>query len=240
MTQRPAPVALVTGGAQRLGADMVRHLAARGYRVAIHYHRSADAAVALAGEVTGGAAPFAADLGLRGAPGELVRAVVAAMGPITVLVNSAASFVRTPLDAVTEQQFDDIFAVNLRAPFFVALEAARTMPDGSCIVNMSDLAAFETWPGYIPHGMAKGGVAYMTRALARQLAPRVRVNAIAPGVVLLPDDMPEAEASRLAATTPLARHGSPADIVRALDYLLDATFVTGEVLFVDGGRHVRR
>lgn len=240
MTPGPAPVALVTGGGHRLGAAMVRRLAARGFRVAIHYNASATAAGELAREVGGGAATFPGDLSQVGAPAALVRAVVAAMGPIQVLVNSAATFVRTPLDQVTERQFDDIFAVNLRAPFFLALEAAKSMPEGGCIVNMSDLAGFETWPGYIPHGMAKGGVAAMTRALAHQMAPRVRVNAIAPGVVLLPDDMGPAESNRLASTTPLGRHGSPVDIVQALDYLLDATFVTGEILFVDGGRHVRR
>jgi pteridine reductase len=110
---------------------------------------------------------------------------------------------------------------------------------GGTIVNLADLAAFETWPAYVPHTVTKAGVVQMTRALARALAPGVRVNAVAPGVVLLPEGWAEADAERLRATTPLARNGSPEDVVRAVLYLLEADFVTGEVLVVDGGRHVR-
>lgn len=234
------PVALVTGGAKRLGASIARLLAARGCQVAIHCNTSLAEAEGLAAEIGDQARVFQADLGVAGSPRLLVERVMQSFGALDVLINSAASFHRTPLTSVTEAQWDEVFAVNLRAPFFLALEASRVMTVGGCIVNMSDLAAFETWPGYIPHGIAKAGVATMTRNLARQLAPDIRVNAIAPGVVLLPDDMPEAEVARLAETTPLRRHGSPDDITRAVEYLLDARFVTGEVLFVDGGRHVRR
>jgi pteridine reductase len=107
-------------------------------------------------------------------------------------------------------------------------------------VNIADLAAFETWPVYIPHGLSKGGVVQMTRALARVLAPEIRVNAIAPGTVLLPDDFSEAAAEHLNATTPLKRQGSPDDVAGAMLYLLDADYVTGETIIVDGGRHVRK
>jgi pteridine reductase len=106
-------------------------------------------------------------------------------------------------------------------------------------VNIADLAAFETWPAYVPHGITKAGVVQMTRALARVLAPRIRVNAVAPGTVLLPPDWDEAAAERLNATTPLRRLGSPDDVVQAVLYLLDADYVTGETIVVDGGRHVR-
>jgi pteridine reductase len=232
-------VALVTGGGKRVGAEVARALAGRGYRVAVHYHRSRDGAERLAAELGAGSGAFPADLAAPDAPGRLVHDVVRALGPIEVLVNSASNFLRVPLDRVTPAQWDEVFAVNLRAPFFLCLEAARQMPQGGCIVNMSDLAGFETWPLYVPHGIAKAGVAQMTRALARQLAPRVRVNAIAPGVVLPPDDMDPDDLERLQETTPLRRHGGPPDVVRAVEYLLDAAFVTGEVLFVDGGRHVR-
>jgi pteridine reductase len=113
------------------------------------------------------------------------------------------------------------------------------MPDGSAIVNVADLAAFETWPAYVPHGITKAGVVQMTRALARALAPRIRVNAVAPGAVLLPPDWDAAAADRLVGTTPLRRLGSAEDVAQAVLYLLEADYVTGETLIVDGGRHVR-
>lgn len=229
----------MTGGAQRLGAAISRALAKRGYAVAVHCRQSCAAADALVAELSGGAQRFTAELGDPDAPSRLVADVIGAYGRLDLLVNNAASFERTPLDTLSVAAWDRIFDVNLRAPFFLALEASRVMTAGGSIVNFSDLAGFETWPGYIPHGLAKGAVASMTRALARQLAPRIRVNAIAPGVVLLPDDMSAEDAERLARTTPMRRHGEPGDVVRALEYLLDATFVTGQVLFIDGGRHVR-
>jgi pteridine reductase len=107
------------------------------------------------------------------------------------------------------------------------------------MVNIADLAAFETWPGYVPHGLTKSGVVHMTRSLARVLAPDVRVNAIAPGTVLLPDDWRREDEERLNRTTPLGRQGTPEDVAAAMLYLIDAEYVTGETLIVDGGRHVR-
>jgi pteridine reductase len=231
--------ALVTGGARRVGAAFTRALAARGYRVAIHYRTGAEEAEQLAVDLGNDARCYAADLAAAGAPAELMRQVVADFGPLDVLVNSASNFFKVPVEDVTEPLWDEVFAVNLRAPFFLAQQAAGVMRDGGCIVNMADLAAFETWPDYVPHGIAKAGIVQMTRALARQFAPRIRVNAIAPGLVLAPEDMSEAETVHFARSTPLARNGTPQDVVRALEYLIDATFVTGDVLFVDGGRHVR-
>src|SRR5687768_3057593 len=113
------------------------------------------------------------------------------------------------------------------------------MGEGGVIINIADLAAFEAWTGYIPHGASKAGIVHITRALAKRLAPRLRVNAVAPGAVLLPDDWTEADAQRLVNTTPLARLGSPDDVIQAVLYLIDAEYVTGQTLIVDGGRHVR-
>jgi pteridine reductase len=161
------------------------------------------------------------------------------MGPLDVVVNSASNFFKVPVREVTEALWDEVLAVNLRAPFFIAQAAATVMRDGGSIVNLADLAAFETWPDYVPHGISKAGIVQMTRALAREFAPRIRVNAIAPGLVLAPEDMSDAEATRYSASTPLRRNGTPADVVRALEYLIDAPFVTGDVLFVDGGRQIR-
>jgi pteridine reductase len=147
---------------------------------------------------------------------------------------------RTPAGQVTLSEWESIFSLNVRAPFFASQAAASRMAEGGVIVNMADLAAFETWPAYVPHGISKAAIVQMTRALARTLAPKIRVNAIAPGVVLLPEGWDEGAAARLASTTPLRRNGTPDDVVRALLYLLDADFVTGEIMHVNGGRLVRR
>jgi pteridine reductase len=190
-------------------------------------------------EAGGEAHPFRADLAQPDAPAALVDAVAAHFGALDVLVNSAAVMERTPIGEVTVEAWDAMFALNLRAPFFAAQAAAAVMRDGGVIVNIADLAAFETWPAYVPHSITKAGVVQMTRALARTLAPRVRVNAVAPGAVLLPSGWDEAAAARLVATTPLGRLGSAEDVAQAVLYLLDAGYVTGETLLVDGGRRVR-
>ena len=214
-------------------------------RVAVHYNesdggaRETVAAIAAAG---GEAAAFAADLTLAEACTDLVDRVAAQFGSLDVLVNSAASMRRTPMGEVTPEQWDDIFALNLRAPFFCAQAAARHMAaagKGGAIINIADLAGLEVWPGYVPHGISKAGVIHLTRSLARTLAPAIRVNGIAPGTVLLPDDWSERDGERLRRTTPLERHGSPSDVVGAMLYLLAAEYVTGETLVVDGGRHIR-
>ena len=236
-------VALVTGAGRRVGRAIAVALGADGARVAVHYHGSDAGAAETAAEIERGggvARLFAADLRDPDAPAALVHEVADAFGALDVLVNSAAVMERTPVGTVTPAAWDAMFALNLRAPFFAAQAAAGRLRDGGCIVNVADLAAFETWPAYVPHGISKAGVVQMTRALARVLAPRVRVNAVAPGAVLLPDDWDEAAAERLAATTPLRRLGSPADVVTAVRYLIAADYVTGETLVVDGGRHVRQ
>jgi pteridine reductase len=237
-------VALVTGAGHRLGRAIAVALGADGAHVAVHYHEfpeRARATVTAIEDAGGSASAFRADLRDAAAAGELVTDVARACGRLDVLVNSAGSMLRTPLDAVTPAQWDEVFALNLRAPFFLALAAARAMGErGGIIVNISDHMGFESWPAFVPHGVSKAGVAAMTRALAGALAPRVRVNAIAPGAVLPPEGWPVAERERYAAETPLARIGDPGDVIAALRYLVGATYVTGETLFVDGGRHRAR
>jgi len=239
----PGRLALVTGAGHRVGRAIAEGLAARGMDLAIHYNASDASARETAAAISrrgGRAEIFSADLMRPGAPGTLVADVIARMGPIDVVVNSAAVMMRTPVDDVTEADWDAMFAVNLRAPFFIAQAAARAMRErGGVIINVADLAAFETWPAYIPHGISKAGVVQMTRALARALAPAVRVNAVAPGAVLLPDDWDDTDEERLVESTPLRRLGAPSDVVQAIIFLLEADFVTGETLIVDGGRHVR-
>ena len=139
-----------------------------------------------------------------------------------------------------EEVVRSLFALNVRAPFFLSQHAAQALRWAKGSVNIADLAGFETWTGYVPHGMTKAAVVQMTRALAHALAPDVRVNGVAPGVVMLPDDFDADSAEHLRRTTPLQRIGTPEDVAHAVLYLLEAEFVTGEVIFVDGGRHVRR
>lgn len=241
--QLKGKVALVTGGGRRVGRALAEALAERGAHVAVHYNQSskgADEVVRAIAARGGKAAAFAADLSSRDAPVALIGGVEKAFGALDVLVNSAAVMVRTPFGAVDPGAWDTMFALNLRAPFFLSQAAAPLLKRArGAIVNIADLAAFETWPGYIPHGITKGGIVQMTRALARVLAPEVRVNAVAPGTVLLPEDWSEKDARRLDETTPLRRQGSPSDVAHAMLFLLEAEYVTGETIIVDGGRHIR-
>lgn len=236
------PVALVTGAAHRVGRALAVGLARDGFDIAVHYHASADKVDDAIAEIAAAgvdARPFQADLTAPEGAAELVASVMRAYARLDVLVNSAAIMVRMPFGEVSAGDWDAVLNLNLRAPFLLAQEASRHLPDGASIINIADLAAYETWPGYIPHGVSKSGIVYLTRALARVLAPRLRVNAIAPGTVLLPEDFDSRAAAHLAESTPLRRDGSPDDVVQAMLYLLHATYVTGETIIVDGGRHVR-
>jgi pteridine reductase len=243
VTELAGRVALVTGAGHRVGRAIAIALAADGAHVAVHYHASEEPArgTVSAIEKDGGAATlFRADLRDAGAA-KLIDEVATRCGRLDVLVNSAASMMRTPLDSVTPAQWDEVFALNLRAPFFLAISAARVMVErGGVIVNIADHMGFESWPAFVPHGVSKAGVSAMTHLLAGVLAPRVRVNAVAPGAVLAPEGWPEAERNHYSKETPLARIGTPDDVIGAIRYLIGATYVTGETLFVDGGRHDAR
>jgi len=227
----------------RVGRALAVALGAEGMTVAVHYHASDAGARETARmiEHAGGKASLVtADL-TGDTAATLIDEVVRQHNGLDVLVNSSAVMERTPLGEVTAEQWDAMMALNLRAPFLLSQAAAPHLARAhGAIVNIADLAAFETWPAYIPHGISKAGVVYMTRALARTLAPDVRVNGIAPGAVLLPDEWNEDDAAKLRESTPLRRLGSPDDVVGAMLYLLRADYVTGEIIIVDGGRHVRR
>ena len=234
----------MTGAGRRVGQALATALGREGMRVAVHYHGSAAGAeqtVATIKNAGGEAEIFHADLGLPDAPATLVSDVAARLGSLSVVINSAAVMERTPMGEVTAEAWDSMFALNLRAPFLICQAAAPLMKeDGGVIINIADLAAFESWPAYVPHSISKAGVVKMTSSLAKALAPSVRVNAIAPGAVLLPKDWDASAADKLASTTPLKRLGDPQDVVEAMLYLLGADYVTGETLIVDGGRHIRK
>ncbi|HEY9228517.1 MAG TPA: SDR family NAD(P)-dependent oxidoreductase, partial [Gemmatimonadaceae bacterium] len=224
--------ALVTGAGHRVGRAIAVALGARGMCVAVHYNATADGANETARliEAAGGRAEvFGANLTDPNAPTELIVSVTKRFGGLDVLVNSAAVMVRTPFGEVTPEQWDDIMALNVRAPFFLSQAAAPHLRAAKgVIVNISDLAAFETWPAYLPHGISKSGVVHLTRSLARVLAPDVRVGGIAPGTVLLPEKWSDEDAERLRATTPLGTMGSPADVTATVEFILDSNFLTGE------------
>jgi pteridine reductase len=236
-------VALVTGAGRRVGRALAVALGARGMRVVVHYGSSAEEAHETARRIraAGGLATIMqADLRDLPAAEQLVARAIDEEGELFALVNSAAVMLRTPVGETTPAEWDDMFALNVRAPYFLSQRAAPALRAArGAIVNIADLAAFESWPAYVPHGMTKAALVQLTRALARALAPEVRVNAVAPGVVLLPDGWSDAEAEHLRRTTPLERLGTPEDVAAAVVYLLEAEFVTGEVIRVDGGRHVR-
>ena len=236
-------VALVTGAGTRVGRVIALALGRAGMRVGVHYAGSEKGARETAEEIIGmgsEARTLPGDLTDPATSPRLVEHTAKVFGSLDVLVNSAAVMLRTPVGEVLVEDWDAMFALNLRAPFFLSQAAARVMGhSGGAIVNIADLAAFETWRGYIPHSITKAGIVQMTRALAHALAPKIRVNAIAPGPVLLPDGWTQEQADKLIATTPLGRLGSPDDVAQTVLYLLSADYVTGETIIVDGGRHIR-
>ena len=244
-----APVVLVTGAARRVGAEIARRLHGAGALVAIHYRNSAADADRLAAELNaarpdeGGdsAATFAADLLDVDALPRLVDAVVARFGRLDALVNNASSFYATKLGAVDTAAWDDLMGSNLRAPLFLSQAAAPHLDrSGGCIVNITDIHAERPLKGYPVYCAAKAGLLGLTRALALELGPRVRVNAVAPGPIEWPQgthDFPLADRAAIIEHTLLKRVGSPADIAQAVKYLIyDAPYVTGQVINVDGGR----
>jgi pteridine reductase len=236
-------VALVTGAGRRVGRAIALALGERGMHVVVHFNGSREGAEETARSIVasgGEAIVEQADLAQVDAAYALVDRATAWRGSLGALVNSAAIMLRTPIAETTQAEWDTMFALNVRAPYFLSQRAAPALAASQgAIVNIADLAAFESWPSYVPHGMTKAAVVQMTRAMARALAPGVRVNAVAPGVVLLPEGWSEAEAEKLRTTTPLQRLGTPEDVAHAVAYLLSARYVTGEVVRVDGGRHIR-
>jgi NAD(P)-dependent dehydrogenase (short-subunit alcohol dehydrogenase family) len=232
-------VALVTGAAVRVGRAIALALADAGADVAVGYGRSAREAALTARELRGRgvrATAIRADLARPAEARRLVGDAVRELGRLDILVNSAAIFVRTPLPTATPAQFDRIMAINLRAPFLCAQAAARAMRRGGRIINIADVGAVRAWPGYIPYCASKAGVIALTKGLAAALAPDIQVNAVAPGVVLLPEGFPKDVSRRLAGRVPMKRHGRPEDVAAAVRFFATCPdYITGQVLFVDGG-----
>jgi pteridine reductase len=236
-------VALVTGAGVRVGRAIALGLARAGAHVAVHYHASsgeADETAEMVRALGVEAETFQADLGAGADPARrLLEAVERRFGRLDVLVNSAAIFPRTPFAEIDEDVWDRTMDVNLKGPFFTAWHAAGLIrrSGGGSIVNIADWAGLRPYVNYLPYVISKGGIVTMTKALARELAPEIRVNAVAPGPVLMPEDMSEAAIGRAIEGTLVKRLGTPEDVAEAVVFLTMRTdFVTGHVLVVDGGR----
>lgn len=239
-------VALVTGGARRVGAQIVRALHAHGMRVVVHYHSSRSAAQALQHELQT-SRPDSVVLvrgDLLSGPAllrELVEKTLKAYRRLDVLVNNASSFYPTPIESASEQQWRELMGTNLKVPFFLAQAAAAQLKaTRGCIVNIADIYAERPLKRYPIYSIAKAGLVMLTKALARELGPEVRVNAIAPGAILWPEGgLDEPTKQRIIARTALKRVGEPSDVARALLFLIrDAGYITGQVIAVDGGRRI--
>ncbi len=237
--------ALVTGAARRIGAAIARRLHAAGANVVLHYRGAEAEAAALETELNalraGSAVKMKADLLAPIAPRALVDGALAHFKRLDVLVNNASTFYPTAVGSIEAGHWEELMGSNLRAPLFIAQEAAPELKkNGGAIVNVADIHAERPLKGYLVYSMAKAGLVALTRSLAIELAPEVRVNAVAPGAIAWPEDgqFEPTERARILAGTPLARLGSPEEIARAVHFLATAPFVTGQILAVDGGRSV--
>jgi Dehydrogenases with different specificities (related to short-chain alcohol dehydrogenases) len=250
MTHDPAPrgllvdrCVLVTGGARRLGAAIARRLHAGGASVAVHYRSSAAEAAALVESLNAArprsAASFACDLRDLDALPRLVTDVVDRFGRLDVLVNNASSFYPTPVGTITSAQFADLVDTNLRAPLFLSQAATPALREThGLILNMADIHGERPLRHHTAYSAAKAGLVMLTKSLARELGPEIRVNAIAPGPILWPEHgMTDDLRREIVSKTALGRSGSPDDIARAAWFFAaEAPFVTGQVLAIDGGR----
>ncbi len=237
------PWALVTGGARRLGRVLVEAAAEAGFAVAVHAHRARDAGAELVAALGSRDVPavlVTGDLSRAETPAALVDELASAERTPSLLVNSAALFEHDRLATVDVDRFDRQFAVNLRAPLLLAQAFAGALPATMAghIVNLADARVYGTSPHYLSYSLSKAGVVAMTRRLAQELAPRIRVNAIAPGLVLADAGMSAARATALTKRYPLAHGGTVEDIAAAARFLFSASSITGEVICVDGGAHL--
>lgn len=241
-------VALITGSGRRVGATTARRLHARGWRVLLHCHRSRQGAITLATELNAlcpnSAHVLHADLGDADAVRQLAADALAAWGRVDTLINNASAFYSTAIGDTTQAQWDDLFASNARAPFFLsqALAPALSAHGDGGIVNLIDIHADYPLAGHTVYCMAKAALAAMTKSLAKELAPAVRVNGVAPGAILWPEGTGEMDASTQAeilASIPLARIGGLDAVAEVIEFLVTGgRYLSGQIIAVDGGRSV--
>ncbi|MGH1372647.1 MAG: pteridine reductase [Cellvibrionaceae bacterium] len=240
------PVALITGGARRIGAKIATQLHASGYNLVIHYRNSSSDAQALADQLNSSrnhsVVLIAADLANFSDITRLSNKAVAAFGRLDALINNASSFYPTPVNAATEDQWDDLFSSNAKAPFFLSQALSNALKKSrGCIVNIADIHAQKPLKEHTLYCMAKAANVMLTQSLAKELAPQVRVNGIAPGAIMWPEQAAELSQENQQAIIekiPLDRPGKPQDIAKTVSYLLDSDYLTGQIIAVDGGRSV--
>jgi pteridine reductase len=237
-------VVLVTGAARRVGAAIVRELAFAGARIAVHYHTSEADARALVDDLRARGVDvraFAADLRDPAAIERLFLDIDQGFGGLDVLVSNASLFQRTPMEGVTLEDWHALLDVNLTAPFWCAKLAAPRMRarGGGVIIHMADVAGERGWPAYAPYSCAKAGLVMLTQVLAVELAPSIRVNAVAPGTVLWPDVIDDRTRDRILEKIPLKRIGTPEEVAKGVRFLIEQEFISGEVLRIDGARTAR-
>lgn len=235
-----SPVALVTGGAVRVGRALSLGLAEAGYDVVVNFHTSKASAAEVAERIEAlGRTPLLApgDVSASDAVTEIARRVRDRFGALDLLVNNASTFFQNPLLEVGEEEWDRAMAVNVKGPFLLARELAPELGAArGSVVNVTDLSAFTPWKSFPHHSVSKAALLHLTRVMAKALAPDVRVNAVAPGTVLPPDDYGPKERERSRKRTLLGTLGTPDDVVRSVLFLARSPFVTGEVVVVDGGQ----
>lgn len=236
-----AKVALVTGGARRVGRAIALELAAHGATIAVHYRSSRAEADAVVSEIVrkhGQARPFRANLENVSEIEKMVTDVLAAFGRIDVLVNSASVFTRKPLEEITERDWDSNLDTNLKAPFFLSKFAGAAMRKQGAgkIVNIGDWAGIRPYMDYLPYSVSKNGLIGLTQALAKALAPEVQVNCIALGLVMPPEEYSKDDVARLISRTLTKKMGSPEDVARAVIFFCETDFATGATLALEGGR----
>ena len=237
------PVALVTGGAKRIGRSIVERLAREGYGVAIHCNRSVAEAQALARDLQAAGTPacvVAADLADPRAVEGIVAEARGALGPLTLLVNNASIFEPDEVETLTQERWDRHFAVNLRTPAFLARDFARQLPAGreGCIVNIVDQRVWKPTPQFFSYALTKAALFAATQTMAQALAPRIRVNAIGPGPTLSNERQADEDFARQSGAVLLGRGGTTDEIADAVVYLAQARSVTGQMIAVDGGQHL--
>ena len=233
-------VALVTGGARRIGEAVCRALARSGYSIALHYGTSGAAAEQTAGRISkdgGVCATFACDLANGHATGDLVPAVLEEFGRLDVLVNNASIFEKSSLESGSLESWDRHFAVNLKAPYVLMRSFARCAKEGS-IINILDTHIVRNNTSHAAYLLSKKTLAELTKMAAVEFAPRIRVNAVAPGLILPPGSQTDGYLDRLAKQIPLQRKGKVENIVHAVLFLLESDYVTGQVIFEDWGEHL--
>jgi pteridine reductase len=236
-------VALVTGAARRIGATIARALHDQGLNLVLHYRSSAAEAIELVQQLNRrrphSAIALQADLQRGDDLPALIRQAESAWGRLDALVNNASSFFPTPVGTITAAQWDALIDSNLKAPLFLSQAAAPALAERQgCIINITDVHAERPLKGYCVYSVAKAGLVMLTKSLARELGPRVRVNAIAPGAILWPERELDADGKQaIIERTALKRQGTPEDIARAVSFLIrDGGYITGQVIAVDGGR----